>query len=128
MARPRTSRGRSGSHYPPEWRFASVRCRTEHPWDRAPSSGKLVVAARCTRGPARRIRPPRKHFSTSERMSHLYLILVIALAGFALLFTVQNVAAVDVTFLVWTISMSRALLILFTLSIGFLLEIGRAHV
>jgi putative membrane protein len=54
-------------------------------------------------------------------MSHLYLILVILLAGFALLFTVQNVAAVDVTFLVWTISMSRALLILFTLSIGFLL-------
>ena len=54
-------------------------------------------------------------------MSHLYLILIITLAGFALLFTVQNVAAVDVTFLVWTISMSRALLILFTLSIGFLL-------
>ena len=54
-------------------------------------------------------------------MSHFYLILIIALSGFALVFTVQNVAAVDVTFLVWTLSMSRALLIVFTLSIGFLL-------
>ena len=52
---------------------------------------------------------------------NLYLALVLALSGVALIFTVQNVAAVDVTFLVWTISMSRALLILFTLSIGFLL-------
>ncbi len=52
---------------------------------------------------------------------NLYLALVLALAGVALIFTVQNVAAVDVTFLVWTISMSRALLILITLSIGFLL-------
>jgi len=54
-------------------------------------------------------------------MSHFYLILIIALAGLALIFTVQNVAPVDVTFLVWTISMSRALLIVFTLSTGFLL-------
>ena len=60
-------------------------------------------------------------FPWGERMSHFYLILIISLASFALIFTVQNVAAVDVTFLVWTISMSRALLILFTLSIGFLL-------
>jgi uncharacterized integral membrane protein len=52
---------------------------------------------------------------------NLYLALVLVLSGVALIFTVQNVAAVDVTFLVWTISMSRALLILFTLSIGFLL-------
>ena len=54
-------------------------------------------------------------------MSHLYLILIIALASLALVFTVQNVAAVDVNFLFWSISMSRALLIVFTLLIGFLL-------
>jgi putative membrane protein len=54
-------------------------------------------------------------------MSHFYLVLILALAGVALIFTVQNVAAVDVTFLFWTISLSRSLLILFTLSIGFLL-------
>jgi uncharacterized integral membrane protein len=49
------------------------------------------------------------------------LMLVLALAGIALLFIVQNVAAVDVNFLLWTISMSRALLIIFTLAIGLLL-------
>jgi len=50
-----------------------------------------------------------------------YLIVVLALATIALVFTIQNVAAVDVTFLVWTVTMSRALLIMFVLAIGFLL-------
>ena len=50
-----------------------------------------------------------------------HLMLVLALAGIALVFIVQNVPAVDVTFLLWTISMSRALLIIITLAIGFLL-------
>ena len=50
-----------------------------------------------------------------------HLMLVLALAGIALLFIIQNVAAVDVTFLLWTVSMSRALLIIITLAIGFLL-------
>jgi uncharacterized integral membrane protein len=49
------------------------------------------------------------------------LVPVLALAGIALIFVIQNVAAVDVNFLLWTISMSRALLIIFTLAIGFLL-------
>lgn len=51
----------------------------------------------------------------------LYLILVVVLATFAVLFIVQNAAAVDVNFLFWTVSMSRSLLILFTLAFGFLL-------
>jgi uncharacterized integral membrane protein len=50
-----------------------------------------------------------------------YLMLILALAGIALLFILQNVAAVDVNFLFWTVSMSRSLLILLTLAIGFLL-------
>jgi len=50
-----------------------------------------------------------------------YLILVLALAGVAVIFIIQNVAAVDVNFLLWTVSMSRALLIIFTLAIGFML-------
>jgi len=50
-----------------------------------------------------------------------YLILILALAGIALTFVIQNVAAVEVNFLLWTISVSRALLIIFTLVIGFLL-------
>ncbi len=49
------------------------------------------------------------------------LMLVLALAGIALIFIIQNVAAVDVNFLLWSVSMSRALLIIFTLAIGFLL-------
>jgi lipopolysaccharide assembly protein A len=51
----------------------------------------------------------------------LYLMLVLALSGIALLFVIQNVAAVEVNFLLWTVSMSRALLIILSLAIGFLL-------
>ena len=49
------------------------------------------------------------------------LVLVLALAAIALVFIIQNVPAVDVTFLLWTVSMSRALLIIITLAVGFLL-------
>ncbi len=47
------------------------------------------------------------------------LILLIILVSLAVIFLTQNVAAVEVTFLLWSISMSRALLIFFTLVIGF---------
>jgi uncharacterized integral membrane protein len=50
-----------------------------------------------------------------------YLALILALAGIALIFIFQNVAAVDVNFLIWTVSMSRSLLIILTLGIGVLL-------
>lgn len=49
------------------------------------------------------------------------LIAVFALALIVAIFIVQNAAAVDVSFLVWTLSMSRALLIIFSVAIGFLL-------
>lgn len=49
------------------------------------------------------------------------LILLIILASLAVIFLVQNVAAVEVTFFLWSISMSRALLIFFTLIVGFIL-------
>lgn len=52
---------------------------------------------------------------------HSYLILILTLTTFAAIFIVQNAAAVDVNFLFWTVSMSRSLLIIFTLAIGFLL-------
>jgi lipopolysaccharide assembly protein A len=51
----------------------------------------------------------------------LYLLAIIGLAGLALLFILQNVAAVEVNFLLWTVSMSRALLIFITLVTGLLL-------
>jgi putative membrane protein len=49
------------------------------------------------------------------------LILGIALAGMAVLFIIQNVTVVELKFLFWTLSMSRALLMLLILSLGFIL-------
>lgn len=49
------------------------------------------------------------------------LISILIIAVLALIFVIQNVAAVEVNFLAWTVSLSRALLILFTLAIGFIL-------
>jgi len=49
------------------------------------------------------------------------LVLILALSILAVLFIAQNVAIVDISFLVWQASMSSALLIFFTLVIGILL-------
>jgi putative membrane protein len=49
------------------------------------------------------------------------LISILILASLAVLFITQNVAVVEVSFLFWSISMSRALLIFFLLVIGFIL-------
>jgi putative membrane protein len=47
------------------------------------------------------------------------LMLILILVCLAVIFIIQNVAAVDVSFLFWSIAMSRALLIVFALIIGF---------
>lgn len=52
---------------------------------------------------------------------NLKLALILALLGIILIFVTQNVAAVEVTFLLWSISISRALLIFFVLAIGILI-------
>jgi lipopolysaccharide assembly protein A len=49
------------------------------------------------------------------------LILAIILAVTAAVFILQNVTSVDLTFLFWTLSMSRALLLFLVLSLGFIL-------
>jgi len=49
------------------------------------------------------------------------LVLILVLASLAAIFIIQNVAAVEVNFLVWSISMSRALLVFFTLVTGIIL-------
>ena len=49
------------------------------------------------------------------------LILGIVLAGMALLFIIQNVTVVELKFLFWTLSMSRALMLFLVLSIGIVL-------
>ncbi len=51
-------------------------------------------------------------------MNDLKLYLVLALIALVLIFTVQNAVVVDIRFLFWSFSMSRALVIFFTLSIG----------
>ena len=52
---------------------------------------------------------------------NIKLALIIVLSGIILIFVTQNVAAVEVTFLFWSISLSRALLIFFALAIGLLI-------
>jgi len=49
------------------------------------------------------------------------LTVIIILASIGAIFLTQNISAVEVSFLFWSISMSRALLIFFTLVIGFIL-------
>jgi lipopolysaccharide assembly protein A len=49
------------------------------------------------------------------------LILVVALAGTAVLFIIQNAAAVELTFLFWTVSMSQAFFMCVVLSTGIIL-------
>jgi len=49
------------------------------------------------------------------------LALILILSSLAVLFIAQNVALVEISFLYWRASMSSALLIFFTLMIGFVL-------
>jgi lipopolysaccharide assembly protein A len=52
---------------------------------------------------------------------NLKLTLVLVLSAVVLIFVAQNVAAVEVKFLLWSISLSRSLLIIFVLVIGILI-------
>ncbi len=49
---------------------------------------------------------------------NIKLILALLLAGLVILFIVQNVAAVEIQFLVWSAHISRALLLFIILAIG----------
>jgi len=52
---------------------------------------------------------------------HIKIILIIIIACLALVFTIQNVAAVTVSIFFWEISLSLALLIFFIMAIGFVI-------
>lgn len=54
-------------------------------------------------------------------MMNFKLILILVLSSLAVVFIAQNIAVVEIGFLYWRASMSSALLIFFTLMIGFLL-------
>ncbi len=49
------------------------------------------------------------------------LLLILFLSSLAVIFIAQNVAAVEIVFLYWKVSLSAALLIFFTLLLGFIL-------
>lgn len=49
---------------------------------------------------------------------HIKLLFMLTLAGLALLFIMQNVAAVEIQFLLWSVQISRALLMFLMLFIG----------
>lgn len=49
---------------------------------------------------------------------NIKLIFILILTGLAVIFIIQNVAPAEITFLFWSMSMSRALLIFFVLVIG----------
>ncbi len=51
----------------------------------------------------------------------LKMILVLILSCFTVIFLVQNSDVVQVSFLIWHITLSRALLIFFSLLIGFVI-------
>ena len=49
------------------------------------------------------------------------LVISLILTGLAVLFVIQNAAVVEISFMIWTISMSRSLLIFFLLSLGIII-------
>jgi uncharacterized integral membrane protein len=52
---------------------------------------------------------------------NLRLTLILILGSMAVIFVAQNAAAVEISFLYWRFSLSSALLIFFTLLMGFVL-------
>ncbi len=64
-------------------------------------------------------------------MMHFKLILSLILTGIIIIFVVQNVAVVEISFLFWSLAMSRALLLFFVMAtgivIGWLLHSFFAH-
>ena len=52
---------------------------------------------------------------------NLKLTLILLLSSLAVVFIAQNVAVVEINFLIWKASLSSALLIFFTLLLGFVL-------
>lgn len=49
---------------------------------------------------------------------NIKLIFSLILAGFTVLFIIQNVTVVEIRFLYWTLSLSHSLLLFFVLAIG----------
>jgi len=52
---------------------------------------------------------------------NIKLLLVLVLAGFAVLFIIQNASVVEIQFLIWSIRMSLSILMFLLLAIGILM-------
>lgn len=52
---------------------------------------------------------------------NIRLVVVLALVGLIVIFTIQNVAEVEIQFLAWAFQTRRAILIFFVLAIGILI-------
>jgi len=65
----------------------------------------------------------REQYDSNEKEGSMNykLIFILFLAALAILFIIQNVAAVEIQFLFWSIQMSRALLIFLLLAIGIII-------
>ena len=57
--------------------------------------------------------PERKEGSVNHKM-----IIILVLTGLAVLFIIQNVTVVEIKFLLWSVQMSRSLLMFFLIAIG----------
>jgi uncharacterized integral membrane protein len=51
----------------------------------------------------------------------LKLIIILVLAGLVVLFIIQNVAVVEIQFLLWSMQMSRSLLMFLLITIGMII-------
>ena len=52
---------------------------------------------------------------------NIKLLLILVLAGFAVLFIIQNVSVVEIQLLIWSIQMSLSILMFLLLAIGILM-------
>jgi len=52
---------------------------------------------------------------------NIKLLLILILAGLAVIFIIQNVAVVEIQFLFWSFQMSRSLLMFFLLAMGIIM-------
>lgn len=56
--------------------------------------------------------------SERRKTMNFKLFFILTLVGLAVLFVVQNVAIVEIQFFIWSLAVSRAILIFFVLAVG----------
>jgi putative membrane protein len=67
------------------------------------------------------VHQPKNNIKSEGFEMSFKLIFGLILAGMAALFIIQNVTTMELTFLFWTLSMSRALLMILIMAVGVIL-------